>query len=364
MKSICFAFNHFQNADGIARSAVTIANGIVSDDVNVVLRPIYKYDKKMLSGLDPRIKVEPIFRFYFKGMSKIVGALPKRVLHRLIFGTHRFDIEIGFQYGDATVAVVNSNSHKEKHIIWMHGYDEGLILKNCYLKADQVVCVSRANAARLKKELNGNGNITYAYNPVDEKNVVKSGQEEIDIKNDGKFIFSTVGRLSPEKGYSRLLDCVKKLNDHNYSFQLWIIGDGPEKEMLKRKTKDLDLQNVKFLGNQYNPHKYTSKSDVFVCSSFSEGYSTACTEAIMLGVPVLTTNVSGGEEIIKDSEAGLLVGMSDDDLYNGMKEILDNQNIVEVWKKQLLITKERFSKDNRLARIKDILDLDIHQGKA
>lgn len=285
MKSICFAFNYFQNADGIARSAVTIVNGIVSDDVNVVLRPIYKYDKEMLSVLDPRIKVEPIFRFYFKGMSKIVGALPKRVLHRLIFGTHRFDIEIGFQYGDATVAVVNSNSHKEKHIIWMNGY-------------------------------------------------------------------------------SRLLDCVKKLKNHNYSFELWIIGDGPEREMLKRKAKDLDLQNVKFLGNQFNPHKYTSKIDIFVCSSFSEGYSTACTEAIMLGIPVITTNVSGGEEIIKDSEAGLSVGMSDDDLYNGMKEILDNQNIVEVWKKQLLITKKKYSKDNRLGRIKDILDLDIHQGKA
>ena len=47
----------------------------------------------------------------------------------------------------------------------------------------------------------------------------------------------------------------------------------------------------------------------------------------MLGVPVLTTNVSGGERNYqRDSEAGLLVGMSDDDLYNGMKEMLDNQN--------------------------------------
>ncbi|WP_321537555.1 glycosyltransferase, partial [Streptococcus suis] len=95
------------------------------------------------------------------------------------------------------------------------------------------------------------------------------------------------------------------------------------------------------MGAQKNPHKFTSKADLFVCSSYAEGFSTACSEAIMLGVPVLTTSVSGGKEIIDTAKSGMLVGMSDEDLYESMKYVIENQKQVEEWKERLVHTKHK-----------------------
>ena len=116
-------------------------------------------------------------------------------------------------------------------------------------------------------------------------------------------------------------------------------------------------ENVHFFGRQDNPYAYMARADVFVCSSFSEGYSTACTEAIILGIPVLTTNVSGGKEIIDEAEAGLLVGMENEDLYSGMKKILNQPEILKTWKRTLAKTKERFSYASRLQKLYNIFGI-------
>ena len=96
-------------------------------------------------------------------------------------------------------------------------------------------------------------------------------------------LFVSVGRHSPEKGYIRLINIIAKLRDEGYKMQLWLIGDGPQHEELVEHCNRLKLNDiVLFTGSTQNPHKYTVKGDVFVCSSYREGYSTACTEAIML----------------------------------------------------------------------------------
>lgn len=357
MKKVCLAFNHLQYSDGIARSAIAIANAIGdSGKFDVTLRPIYKFEKEVCSLLNKNIKVKPVFRTYFKGLSHIVDAMPGKLLHNLIYGKNEFDIEIGFQFGTSTYAVGSSNNGK-KHIIWMHGYDEGLIAKDCYIKADKVVCVSKCNADRLRSELNADVPIDYCYIPIDEKKVCKSGEEPVEKTCEKRPLIVSVGRLSPEKGYNRLVDIAARLKNDGYDFTIWIIGDGPERESLSTHIIELGLEDtVMLLGNQSNPHKYTSKADVFVCSSFSEGYSTACTEAAMLGVPIITTSVSGGQEIIESAGCGSLVGLDDDSLYNGIKQILDSHEIIDEWKEKLKVTKVNFSAESRIKIIMDILN--------
>ena len=198
--------------------------------------------------------------------------------------------------------------------------------------------------------------IDYFYNPIDERKVISLGQEEIEIKKNEKITFVSVGRLSEEKGYLRLLDVVYKLRKQGFEFNLWLIGDGPQRKELEEKVKSLNLgESVIFLGNQSNPHKYTSKSDVFICSSFREGYSTACTESIMLNIPVITTDVSGAKEIIEDAECGRLVANSIDGIYFGMKEVLEKAEIIYEWKNIFKRTKVHFYSKKRLERLEKIL---------
>ena len=353
MKKICFVFNHLRHQDGVARSAIAIANQLTRLNLaEVTLIPLFIDEKKAHLLIDEGVKVKPAFGMYFKGLSQLVHKLPMNWVRRYVIGNYVYDIEVAFQYGVSPrcIAAVSRRSHASKYA-GMHGYDEGLVLREAYEKIGTVCCVSRCNAERLHKEL-PTIKVDYNYNPIDDVQVRELGAEALDIERPNGLLFVTVGRLSPEKGFGRLLDIMKRLKDEGLKFHLWIIGDGPLEVELKQKRVDLGLEEeVQFLGRQSNPHKYTAKADVFVCSSLTEGYSTACTEAIMLNVPVVTTSVSGAEEIIGEAECGKMTGMDDDSLHAALKEVCENPAMVDDWKLKLQETKSRFSAEVRIQRL-------------
>ena len=208
MKKICIAFNHLNAANGVARAAIGMAN-FLCNKMEVTLRPIFGFDKKILSLLDNRIIIKPLFGFYFRGFSKIVSLIPLRLIHDIVFGKDKYDTEVGFQYGIATKAVVSHGKSNAKHIVWMHGYDEGLKLKKYYVKSDCVVCVSEANACRFKKEINNVVPSFCCYNLIDDNKIKELGKENIDITRNASPLLISVGRLSKEKGYKRLLEITK-----------------------------------------------------------------------------------------------------------------------------------------------------------
>ena len=366
MTRICFLFSDLKLSNGVSRVAIAIANLLSQrEDVDITLIALYEYEKEASKLVSPRVHVKKFFGFYFRGFDKLVDLIPHRLLYSLVLKKGNYDVEIGFQYNMPTKIVAASNNYNAAHIAWMHGYDYGLKLKDFYPKLDKVICVSRCNSERLYKEMDGNVITDYCYNPINDEAIVKNGNVDISIKRNNDSVFVSVGRHSPEKGYSRLLDIVSRLKDEGYKFKLWLIGDGPTHSELIKKTEQLELSDyVVFVGAQENPHKYTSKADVFVCSSFSEGYSTACTEAIMLGVPVITTNVSGGEEIINESQAGLLTEMSDESLYEGMKKVLDHPELIQNWKNTLETTKQKFSQREREKKLNEIIDWAIELSQS
>lgn len=114
----------------------------------------------------------------------------------------------------------------------------------------------------------------------------------------------------------------------------------------------MELQDIiTFYGRQSNPHKFTAQADVYVCSSYNEGYSTACLEALMLGIPLISIPVSGVQEMIEDAGCGPVVGMEDEELYQGLKYVLQNPKILSQWKNILQKTQNRFSCEYRIHRL-------------
>ena len=360
-KKICLAFNHLQYSDGVARAALSIANRLAEEkDCDVTLRPIFIFDPDIKKMISSKVKIKPLFGFWIRGMVTLFWKLPGRLIHALVFGTkHEYDIEVGFQHGPSTVAAVSNRDDSTLHYVWIHTYDDTLLMKKQYLMADKVICVSKGASIKLKKDLPDIKDYDYCYNPIDENVVIEKGKEEIlyPIENKGlKFI--TVGRLSEEKGYFRLITIFTRLKKEGYDFSLVIIGDGPERERLMKHVEELSMgDRIIFLLEQKNPFKYVSKSDVFVCSSFSEGYSTVCTEASILNVPVITTELGGGEEIIDSAGCGVLCDLSDEGLYNALKGVLDHPQCVAEWKETLLETKKNFFSEERVKRLYNIFGI-------
>ena len=94
---------------------------------------------------------------------------------------------------------------------------------------------------------------------------------------------------------------------------------------------------------------------MFVCSSLSEGYSTAVTEALILGLPVITTNCSGMHELLKDGECGIITENSEEALYLGLKELLNNPYQLKVLKVKSEERGQEFSLHNLVSSIENLL---------
>lgn len=354
MKKIIFVLAHLQYSDGVAKVLCDICNALPKDEYDITVKSLYRCDKDFIKNFDSHIKVTTFCGKYFRGLDKLLEFIPKKILYKMVIND-KYDVEIGFQYGLSTQIIAASTNNNASHIAWMHGYDEGLVLIDSYKKMKKVVCVSKCNAQRLEKESHGEVNADYCYNLVHDKEIKMLSMKECEFQKNNYPLFVSVGRHTSEKGYKRLISIFDELHKEGKVFQCLLIGDGPEHEALKSLITENKLTDVVLLlGTKKNPHKYTRIADAFICSSFSEGYSTACTEAAVLGIPIITTDVSGGAEIIEEAECGVLTGIDDESLKNAIRTVLDDPQLLKQWKLKAKETSVRFSMQEREQRMQEL----------
>ena len=175
------------------------------------------------------------------------------------------------------------------------------------------------------------------YKKIEQKSKDSSGNFE---QKDNIVTFINLGRHDEkQKKLSRIIEATKKLNEEGYIFRVIFVGDGPDNEMYQNQAKD--IQNIEFLGKKSNPYPYLKKSDCLIMSSDFEGYPVVFIESMILGKPIITTNVSDSQKDIKD-KFGIVVERSTKGVYEGMKKYLDcgfnmekfnpeefNKNIIE-----------------------------------
>lgn len=105
------------------------------------------------------------------------------------------------------------------------------------------------------------------------------------------FTFISAGRLSPEKNHARLISAFATVHQEHPLTRLVIAGDGPLKNDLEEQVHKLGLSAaVKLIGHARNPFRFMANADVFVLSSDYEGQPMVLLEALVLGLPVITTS--------------------------------------------------------------------------
>jgi len=111
------------------------------------------------------------------------------------------------------------------------------------------------------------------------------------------------------KGHDYLLDALRSVVDRFGDWQLLVIGDGPRRAHLERRTAQLGLQaHVRFVGNQDNVPEWLSALDVFVLPSYGdEGVPQGILQAMACGLPVVTTPVGAILEAVREGETALVV---------------------------------------------------------
>ena len=98
-----------------------------------------------------------------------------------------------------------------------------------------------------------------------------------------------------------------------------------------------------------------AKCDLFVCASHAEGFSTAATEALILGTPVCTVEVSGMKEMLGNNEYGLITKNDEEALYTGIKKLLDDSKLLAHYRAQAALRGEKFSTAETVRAVEEML---------
>lgn len=354
-KKIVFINNNFMKSDGTVTALIGLVNNLDPEKFDITIKAAYYFDESLKPLLHDNIKLEKIYGFYFRGFKRIIHHLPMKYLYNKYIGKN-YDIEVAFQCDLPTLLIGNSQNKNAVHVAWMHCYD---LYEKEYKKCDKVVCVSKYCADKTKEAMGDAIDVTYRYNLVRDDLIKEKANDSININTNKlqKPLFVSVGRLSPEKGYVRLVKILSELKAEGFLFHMLIVGDGRDKKNIKKAIAKYNMNNeITLAGADPNPHKYTSKSDLFICSSFDEGYSTACTEAAILGVPIITTDVAGGEEIINDCECGILTKKDDESLKAAIRKVLQNPELIDQWKNKMKETSYKFGFENRKKAMTELFD--------
>ncbi len=168
--------------------------------------------------------------------------------------------------------------------------------------------------------------------------------EEEKPKSHKLFVF--VGRLDDSsKKLSRAINLVKEIKD----IELWIIGDGPDREKYEDKVKELNVgKRVKFLGSKSNPYPYILLSDYIILTSDYEGFPVTYLEAIVLNKPIITT-IKTSDEAINMEDYATIIPKDEKEMVDVVKKVLEhpkkkkNYDLEELQKERMISLEKIFN---------------------
>ena len=217
-----------------------------------------------------------------------------------------------------------------------------------YSLADYVV----GNSFEVMEYLNNQNNVSPKKLKKIPNPVIFPHLPEIIKKDDGLFRLISVSRLEKIKNIDSVLRVVARLIELNLPVHYTILGDGGEMSHLKKMVKELSIENaVTFLGFQSDPYPYLLASDLYLLTSFTEGFSNSLAEAMYCAVPSLTTRVGAAEEIIENDKNGWIVNVDDDeDLFSKIYYIikLESHKRLEIAEKGKATVVDNFSLQNHI----------------
>ena len=329
----------------------------------VYVRKIEQYCK-LHHGLKDYTEYSYLGKLYFRIKNKFIYKLPSKLIYKWLI-KDKYDVEVAFLEGFSTKLVASSNNKNSKKIAWVHidmitrDYADKMYKSlqqhiDTYKIFDKVIAVSDDVKQCYIQKFNLN-NIETRYNPIDEIEINELSLDMFDY--DEKYLnFVTIGRLEYQKGYDRLLRIVKKLNKDYECFKLYIIGEGSLKGEFIKFIEDNKLNNkVYLLGFKENPYRYLKGASAFICSSYAEGFSTVATEAMILGVPIITVECSGMKELFGNYECGIICKNKEEDLYKSMKKILDNPELLIHYRNNIVLRKKFFKLKKRMEEVESVL---------
>lgn len=268
-----------------------------------------------LGNLDKKRRTQAAYRANGEGLLDVIcpGA-------DIVVSYSMWDYPLcGFAAGAKSVKFIHGNMDTNPAFRELILRDKALLPRY-----DRIVCISEGNYRAFTRLTGRTEGVEMHFNPINSANVRRLSQQKAELPTDAPLVCA-VGRLSYEKGFERLIVIHRRLVEAGLRHYLVLVGDGPDRDYIRRTVAALDAQDSVILaGYQSNPYPYIAASRLLVCPSFTEGLPVVGMEALCLGVPVVAA-VPSVAELFGGEECGLITGNDNRSLLEGLRRALTDE---------------------------------------
>ncbi|MDR1734358.1 MAG: glycosyltransferase [Oscillospiraceae bacterium] len=308
-------------------------------------------------------------RFIYRMKSALLFRLPP-CLSYLLFLRGKADVEIAF-CENAPVRLISGSRQKSRKVTWLHCnpvqlpfaknlFRNAEAVRKAYRRFDEICCVSQGTLEAFRSLYGADLPLRVVYNPIDAAEIralAAAGVPEATAPKEG-FTLIALGRLHPVKRFDRLLLACARLKAEGIPFQCLIVGEGECRWALEKQRESLCLmEQAELPGYSTNPYPLLAAADLFVCTSDTEGFSTAATEALTLGVPVLTTDNGGGmHELLDGYDCGRICPNTDEGFAEELLRLLRNPEQIQWMRANACKRAEAFNAAQTISEISRIIE--------
>lgn len=262
--------------------------------------------------------------------------------YRRLFGDTEFDVIVEFEgYSRYWTSVLAAGSVNARKLIYLHSDMEAeWKMKFPYLRTvfdlyghfDVLASVSPAlsevnRKSMLRLTAGGSSKFVAVMNQIDPAGVRKGALEPLDDDLAPWFAAEVptvlaMGRLSLEKDQAKLVRAMAEIREKGYKANLVLLGDGPMRQDLEDLVRRLELaEQVFFAGHRANPFPALRAADCFALSSNHEGQPMVLLESMILGTPIVATDIPGSRQVLSEN-VECLVDNSVEGLSMGIIDVL------------------------------------------
>lgn len=350
-----------------------------------------------------------------KGVDKNYKFIPKELYYRellRLIGDVKFDIAVDFSGYVPFWTLLFTYGNFKKRIIYQHNdmmaeYNKKIngvykhrknlnVIFPLYSEFDKIVAVAQytrdINVRNLSEYMPINKAVV-VHNCIDINRIIQGAEtfesynfsdrryflthfingngvleaKGVEFPDRSNINFINIGRLSPEKDQSKLLRAFAKIASIHDNVRLYIVGDGVLAAELKKLAVSLNIQDkVYFTGQLTNPFALLNKCDCFILSSNHEGQPMVLLETLVLGKPIIATDIPGSRsileggygELVDNSEAGLVYGMEKFILKQTSNRKFDyvkyNKKALEMFYTEVLSLEQEVEKGENSSDVRDI----------
>ncbi len=321
MEKHVYYLTNFQNKENQATVFFNQGDKITSNDKKLL--PLIKF-----------YKIRPlfigVFAFYFC------------VILRLIFNRSKFDvIHIHGDWSSLVFVKLLKKLTNAKKVIYTNhdavtdSYQHTKLLPKGLSNADLIFTTGYDSADVIRKRI---ANKKIVVQPSGVNDVFYKPSEK--IFDNATFKVVTVANLVTKKNIKFILEIAKDLLEIQFS----IVGKGPEYQMLSDTITNNKLSNVNLLGFK-TPEmvkQIYDESDCYLLTSFAEGTPTSALEAMTSGLPIVSSNAGGINNIVKESINGFVINDFSKELYiNKLQLLKDNVKL----RKEIYLNNKQLSEN-------------------